>query len=61
MHTITLVFIIVMAWILKQAIDGGVGGLDWLDGNKLADWDFADGIVLFDKLGVECNHSATVR
>jgi len=42
-------FIIVMDWILKQAIDGGGGELDWLDGNKLADLDFADDIVFFDE------------
>jgi len=38
-----------MDWILKHAIDGEGGGLDWLDGNKLADLDFADDIVLVDE------------
>jgi len=38
-----------MDWILRQAIDGGGGRLDWLDGNELVDLDFADDIVLFDE------------
>jgi len=38
-----------MDWILKQAIDGGGGGLDWLDENKLAVLDLADDVVLFDE------------
>ena len=31
-----LLFIIVMDWILKQAIDGWGGGLKWLNGNESA-------------------------
>ena len=43
-----LLFIIVMDWILKKAVDAGSCGLEWLDGNKLADLAFADDIALLD-------------
>ncbi len=34
--------------ILKKAVDAGSCGLEWLDGNKLADLAFADDIALLD-------------
>jgi len=34
---------------MKRTINGGGGGLDWLDDNKLADLDFADDILLYDE------------
>jgi hypothetical protein len=37
-----------MDWILKKAVDAGSCGLEWLDGNKLADLAFADDIALLD-------------
>ena len=43
-----LLFIIVMDWIMKKAVDAGSCGLEWLDGNKLADLAFADDIALLD-------------
>ena len=44
-----LLFLIVMDWIMKQATDNGNRGLEWLDGHKLADLDFADDIALLDE------------
>ena len=44
-----LLFIIVMDWILKQAVDNDNCGIHWLEGHRLADLDFADDIALFDE------------
>ena len=44
-----LLFLIVIDWILKQAVDNGNCGLEWLKGHKLADLDFADDIALFEE------------
>ena len=53
-----LLFIIVMDWILSQAIDGGGGGLEWLDGHILTDLDFADDIALLDETWGEMQNSS---
>ena len=38
-----------MDWILKHALDKNSVGLDWVDGRKLADLDFADDIALLSE------------
>ena len=38
-----------MDWTLKNALDKNSCGLDWVDGLKLADLDFADDIALLSK------------
>ena len=38
-----------MDWILKQAIEGGGGGLEWLGGNEIAGLDFTDDIALLEE------------
>ena len=54
-----MVFVIVMDWILKQAIDGVGGGLEWLDGNRI--WTLPIMFHYSMKLGVECNNSPEKR
>jgi len=44
-----LIFLLVMDWTLKNAVDKNNFGLDWVDGLKLADLDFADDIALLSK------------
>ena len=48
-----LIFLIVMDWILKHALDKNSVGLDWVDGRKLADLDFADDIALLSETWTE--------
>jgi hypothetical protein len=43
-----LLFLLVMDWILKRAADNGTCGLEWEDGQRLADLDFADDIALLE-------------
>jgi len=41
-----LLFAIVMDWVMKKSLTNFQGGLEWVDGNKLYDLDYADDIAL---------------
>ena len=43
-----LIFLLVMDWILRRVADTGNNGLEWVDGQRLTDLDFADDIALLD-------------
>jgi len=49
-----LIFLLVMATyrILKRAADTGTNGLQWVNGERLTDVDFADDIALLDNTGI---------
>ena len=46
---------VVMDWVMKKALTNFQGGLEWVDGNKLCDLDYADDIALIDtsQLGMQ--------
>ena len=43
-----LLFLLVMDWILRRSTDGSSCGVQWIDGERLTDLDFADDIALLD-------------
>jgi len=43
-----LLFTIVMDWVMKKALINFQGGLEWVDGNRLCDLDYADDVSLIE-------------
>ena len=43
-----LLFTTVMDWVMKKALINFQGGLEWVDGNRLCDLDYADDIALIE-------------
>ena len=43
-----LLFAIVIDWVMKKSLTNFQGGLEWVDGNKLCDLDYADDIALIE-------------
>ena len=43
-----LLFAIVLDWVMKKSLKNHNGGLEWTDGKKLCDLDFADDIALIE-------------
>ena len=43
-----LLFAIVIDWVMKNSLKNFQGGLEWVDGNKLCDLDYADDIALIE-------------
>ena len=44
-----------MDWIMKKSLANFEGGLDWIDGSKLRDLDYADDIALIETSQTACN------
>ena len=43
-----LLFAIVIDWVMKKSLINFQGGLEWVDGNKQCDLDYADDIALIE-------------
>ena len=48
-----LLFAIVMDWIMKKSLRNFEGGLEWTDGSRLCDLDYADALVETSQTGMQ--------
>ena len=52
-----LLYLLVMDWILKRTADGTTHGIEWKEGERLADLNFADDIALIIIVNIDIKNN----